>query len=111
MKRIESSSSVFREKQFSLSKSICETDSRIPAEFSDEKTVIIGKIDLIFTEDDGAVIVDYKTDNISDISVLADRYRTQMLLYIEALSKAMDIRVKECILYSIRLRDSISLEF
>lgn len=111
MKRIESSSSVFREKQFSLSKSICETDSRIPAEFSDEKTVIIGKIDLIFTEDDGAVIVDYKTDNIRDISVLADRYRTQMLLYIEALSKAMDIRVKECILYSIRLRDSISLEF
>lgn len=111
MRRVEKASAVFREKQFSLLKSICETDSSIPSEFSDEKTVIFGKIDLLFIEDDGAVIVDYKTDNINKISVLAERYRTQMILYIEAFSKAMGIKVKECILYSIKLRDSISLEF
>ncbi len=111
MKRIQAADCVYREKQFTLLKSICETDNSIPVEFFDEKTVIIGKIDLLFIEGGDAVIVDYKTDNISDISVLSERYRTQMLLYIEALSKAMEINVKECILYSIKLKDSISLNF
>lgn len=110
-KRISKAKSVLREKQFTLSKSICETDRNIPSEFSDEKTVIIGKIDLLFTEDDGAVIVDYKTDNVNDTGILAQRYRTQMLLYIEAIEKAMDVKVKECILYSIKLKSSISLSF
>ena len=77
----------------------------------DEKTVIIGKIDLLFLEDDGAVIVDYKTDNIKDISVLGERYLSQMKLYSEALKKSMGVNVKECILYSLRLRESLSLVF
>ncbi len=111
MKRIGNAKTVLREKQFTLSKSICEADCRVPSEFCGEKTVIIGKIDLLFTEDDGAVIVDYKTDNVSDTGILAERYRTQMLLYIEALEKAMDIKVKECVLYSIRLKSSVSLSF
>lgn len=111
MKRIEKSDAVYREKQFTLAKSICETDSRVPEEFSDERTVIIGKIDLMFKEPDGAVIVDYKTDNVSDMNVLSERYRTQMLLYIEALNKALGTDVKECILYSIKMKDSISLKF
>ncbi len=109
--RAEKSKGIFREKQFTMAKSVCELDSSIPSEFSEEKTVIIGKIDLLFVEDDGAVIVDYKTDNIKDISVLSGRYREQMKLYSEALKKSMDINVKECILYSLKLRDSISLEF
>ncbi len=111
MSRIGKSKLVLREKQFTLSKSICEADSSVPPEFYDEKTVIIGKIDLLFTEDDGAVIVDYKTDNITCVESLSERYRTQMLLYIEALEKAMGVKVKECILYSIKLKDSISLCF
>jgi len=109
MKRAEKALEIYREKQFTMAKSICETEKDIPQIFSDEKTVIIGKIDLVFTEDDGAVIVDYKTDNISDINTLVPRYRQQMELYAEALSKSMDIRVKECILYSLKLRKSISL--
>ncbi len=108
--RAEKSRGIFREKQFTMSKSVTELDGSIPSEFADEKTVIIGKIDLLFIEDDGAVIVDYKTDNIRNISELSERYREQMRLYSEALKKSMDIRVKECILYSLKLRDGISLE-
>lgn len=110
MKRVALADAVYREKQFTMAKSLCDIDKRIPPEFSDEKTVIIGKIDLVFTESDGAVIVDYKTDNIDDISVLVDRYRRQMELYSEALSKSMGLKVKECILYSLKLRKSISLQ-
>lgn len=111
MKRIDECKNVYREKQFTITKSICELDSSISAEFCDEKTVVIGKLDLLFTENDGAVIVDYKTDNVNDISILAERYRSQMLLYIEAVEKSMGLRVKECILYSLRLKESISLKF
>lgn len=111
LRRAESSKGIFREKQFTMAKSVCELDSSIPEKFSDEKTVIIGKIDLLFVEDDGAVIVDYKTDNIKDISVLRERYFSQMKLYSEALKKSMDVNVKECILYSLKLRESLSLKF
>ncbi|MBR3768038.1 MAG: helicase-exonuclease AddAB subunit AddA [Clostridia bacterium] len=111
MKRAEKSGSLYREKQFTMAKSICDIDKNISEKFRDEKTVVIGKIDLLFIENDGAVIVDYKTDNINDIGVLEDRYRSQMLLYIEAIEKSMEIKVKECILYSLKLKDSISLMF
>ncbi len=111
LRRAEKSRGIFREKQFTMAKSVCELDSSIPGKFSDEKTVIIGKIDLLFIEDDGAVIVDYKTDNVKDITVLRERYLSQMRLYSEALRKSMDVKVKECILYSLKLRESLSLKF
>ncbi|MBQ3538113.1 MAG: helicase-exonuclease AddAB subunit AddA [Clostridia bacterium] len=111
VRRYEKADMTFREKQFTMAKSVCEIDSSIPGEFSDEKTVVIGKIDLVFTEGDHAVIVDYKTDNIKDINVLAARYRQQMELYAEALSKSSGLKVSECILYSLKLKESISIFF
>lgn len=111
MKRAMKSKGIFREKQFTILKSVCDIDGNISEKFRDEKTVVIGKIDLLFLEDDGAVLVDYKTDNINDIKILADRYRSQMLLYIEAVEKSMGLKVKECILYSLKLKDSISVVF
>ncbi len=111
MKRAQAGKGIYREKQFTILKSVCDVNSGIPEKFRDEKTVVIGKIDLLFIEGDGAVLVDYKTDNINDISILADRYRSQMLLYIEAVEKSMGLKVKECILYSLKLKDSISLVF
>lgn len=109
-RRIENAQNVYREKQFTLSKSICELDVTLPQDYKDEKTVIIGKTDLIFIEYGQAVIVDYKTDNIKDINVLADRYKMQMRIYIEAVQKSMGVKVKECILYSLTLKEAISLK-
>lgn len=109
MKRIDMADNVYREKQFTILKSVCDIDGRVPEKFRDEKTVVIGKLDLVFTEGKNAVIVDYKTDNISDISVLESRYRQQMEVYAEAVRKSMGLDVKECILYSLKLKDSITL--
>ncbi len=108
--RARKADAMLREKQFTMAKSICELDGGISEKYADEKTVVIGKIDLLFIEDDGAVIVDYKTDNINDVTVLSQRYRAQMELYCEALEKSMGLKVKECILYSLKLKDSISLK-
>ena len=40
MKRIENAEAVYREKQFTMAKSVCELDSSISEEFKDEKTLI-----------------------------------------------------------------------
>lgn len=108
-RRIEKAEAVYREKQFTLSKSICEIESGIPGEFSDEKTVIVGKIDLIFIEDGQAVILDYKTDNVKSTDILAKRYSEQLDLYSEAVEKALNIKVKERILYSLTLREYVNV--
>ncbi|MBQ2758481.1 MAG: helicase-exonuclease AddAB subunit AddA [Clostridia bacterium] len=107
--RIEKAEAVYREKQFTLSKSICELDSTIPKEFADEKTVIVGKIDLIFIEDGQAVILDYKTDNVNNVDILAKRYAEQLDLYSEAVEKALNIKVKERILYSLTLKEYVNV--
>lgn len=109
MNRIENAQAVYREKQFTLAKSICEIENSIPEEFREEKTVIVGKIDLIFIEDGQAVILDYKTDNVNNVDILAKRYAEQLDLYSEAVEKALDIKVKERILYSLTLREYVNV--
>lgn len=109
MQRIENAEAVYREKQFTLAKSICEIENTVPSEFRNEKTVIVGKIDLIFIENGQAVILDYKTDNVNNVDMLAKRYSEQLDLYSEAVEKALDIKVKERILYSLKLREYINV--
>lgn len=68
-------------------------------------TVIVqGIIDAMWEEDDGTVILDYKTDRVTDVEELKERYAAQLEIY----GKAMDRRenrpkVKSLILYSIPL--------
>ena len=109
MRRCEQAKEVYREKEFTVAKSVCEMDPAVPEAFKDEKTVVIGKIDLVFVEPDGAVIVDYKTDNVKELSALRERYAGQLALYAEAFARITGIPVKECLLYSLRLRKSLTL--
>lgn len=109
MQRCEKAEAIYREKQFTMAKSVCDMDASVPDEFRDERTVIIGKIDMIFVENGKAVIVDYKTDNIKDISVLKERYSDQLKLYSEAVTLSMGLEVEECILYSLKLKDFIKV--
>ena len=109
MRRCENALAVYREKEFTIAKSVCEMDIAVPEAFRDEKTVVIGKIDMVFTEPDGAVIVDYKTDNVRDVSVLRERYADQLALYREAFNRITGVPVKECVLYSLKLRRYLTL--
>ncbi len=103
--RILHAEKVFKEKSFTIAKSIRDFDPSIPERFADEKTVVIGKIDLVFIENGEAVIVDYKTDKIRDISELPLRYREQLSVYCDAVEQAFGYKVKEKILYSLTLCD------
>ena len=56
------------------------------------------------------VVVDYKTDAVSDGSELLRRYRVQLEYYARALEQITGKRVKEKLIYSFALREVISVE-
>ena len=68
-----------------------------------------GAVDLAFVENGSLVIVDYKTDRVSDIEKLRALYQKQLELYREALSKMLELEVSELIVFSIHLNDYIIL--
>lgn len=106
---IENADVVYREKRFTLAESICDADSGIPEKFRDEKTVIIGKIDLCFVKDGKAAVVDYKTDTVTDENALVNRYREQLSLYARAAEHVLGCPVSRCVLYSLKGRKAIEV--
>ena len=83
---------------------------RLTEDFPEEETVLIqGIIDAFFAEEDGLVLLDYKTDSVASMRELWNRYETQMDYYQEAVEKLMGMPVKERILYSFHLEDYGSL--
>ncbi|MCD7806965.1 MAG: PD-(D/E)XK nuclease family protein, partial [Lachnospiraceae bacterium] len=79
------------------------------SEISEELVLIQGIIDAFFEEEDGAVLLDYKTDRVRNGQELADKYHTQMRYYTKAIEQALGKKVKEVILYSFCLGKEIFL--
>ena len=79
---------------------------RLKSEFPSEETVLIqGIIDVFFEEEDGLVLLDYKTDSVASMKELWNRYETQLDYYQEAIQKIYGKPVKERILYSFHLEE------
>ena len=77
---------------------------RLKSSFPEEETVLIqGIIDVFFEEEDGVVLLDYKTDSVGTLGELWNRYETQLDYYQEAVEKIFGKKVKERILYSFHL--------
>ncbi len=107
--RILNSDSVNREYNFAVNISACELDSELPKEFADELVMVQGAVDCFFEENGEIVIVDYKTDRVSDEGQLRERYTSQLLLYRSAIEQCTEKRVKQCVLYSIALGKTIDI--
>ena len=92
--------SLYREQPFVLG-----IDARrLKSDFPETETVLIqGIIDVFFEEEDGIVLLDYKTDAVSSMEELWNRYETQLDYYQEAVQKLLGKPVKERILYSFHL--------
>ena len=67
-------------------------------------------MDVFFVEEDGIVLLDYKTDRVGSGKELWDRYETQLDYYEEAVCKLMNMPVKERILYSFSLERCVCEE-
>ena len=73
-------------------------------------TLLQGVIDCAFLEDDGWIIVDYKTDHIVDEDAFRQRYALQIEWYARALERISGQRVKELWLYAIGKRKAYMME-
>ena len=76
----------------------------------DGETILVqGIIDAYFEEEDGLVVLDYKTDRVRAGEELREKYHAQLEYYAEALEKLLLKPVKEKIIYSFALRQEIIL--
>ena len=62
--------------------------------------ILQGAIDCLVIEEDGMIIIDYKTDRVKEITELASRYSKQLLLYKNAAEQLFGLPVKKCLIYS-----------
>ncbi len=77
---------------------------------ADQETVLIqGVADAVIVEEDGLIIVDYKTDRVDKPEQLDERYRAQLNLYGRALSKSFGRPVRQSIIYSFSLSKELEL--
>ena len=100
MWRAQEQGLLYREQPFVLGIDAKRLDPELP---EGEKVLIQGIIDVFFIEDGEIVLLDYKTDVIDSLEALWNRYNVQIQYYEEALTKLMQMPVKERILYSFYL--------
>lgn len=81
---------------------------QVKAEWDSDSLVLVqGIIDAYFEEDGEIVLVDYKTDQVKNGQELVDRYAEQLRYYQKALEQLTGKRVKEKILYAVRLGEEV----
>ena len=76
----------------------------------DEELILVqGIIDVYFEEDDGLVVLDYKTDRVREAKELVEKYHAQLDYYAQALEQLTEKKVKQKIIYSFTLQEEIIL--
>ena len=100
---------VYKEYRFNVNIPAKLVDPAIDEAFREEKVILQGAVDLAFVENGELVIVDYKTDRVKGSDLLKERYASQLLLYKDAMEECLGLPVKECLIYSIRLSEEISV--
>ncbi len=107
--RLLASSEVLKEYEFSVLKNAEVLYEEIPENAKGEKIVVQGKLDCAFKEPDGYVLIDYKTDNVTDGSHFVSVYKNQLEIYADALTQCTGIPVKETYIYSFKLKRFIKI--
>lgn len=86
-------------------------DQVVPeANMPGEMVMVQGIADCVFREGEALVLVDYKTDRVSSGEELAQRYRSQLQFYKQALEPILGLPVKEALLYSFSLERTVPVE-
>ncbi len=102
LKAYKENGEVYRELPFITEIPIKRVEKEITSKlFDNEKLRLQGIIDCFFEEEDGVVLLDYKTDyvEVGKESELLDRYKVQIELYTETLEKIIGKKIKEKYLY------------
>ena len=102
-KRIMNSKNVQREMRFMTELPATDVNPDLDGKFKQEKILVQGAVDICFEEDDGIVILDFKTDRNDDPKAFVDAYSEQLNIYAIACEKIFKKAVKEKIIYSFSL--------
>lgn len=100
---------ILREREFSVLLDKEHTKYVTDVEIEGESIVLEGECDCILVYDDGAVILDYKTDRIRDPGRLVEHYATQLRLYRYAMAQVLDMPIKGLYLYSFYIDELIAV--
>lgn len=103
-----------RETEFYIEVPVSEIYPELESEreiYENEKVQIQGVIDAYIEEDDGIILIDYKTDYVKDRdeNILKDKYNIQMVYYKRALEYIETKKVKKIVLYSFFLDKEVEL--
>jgi ATP-dependent helicase/nuclease subunit A len=108
MKRAKLNNEMYEEQPFVMTIASNEIYS-MEKGLDKERVLIQGIIDLWFEEEGEIVLVDYKTDKVTDAKELVSRYGTQLELYGRALEQLTLKKVKERLIYSFWLQEEITV--
>ena len=106
--RMLASSDLRREQKFLTSVKDLDLAEELK-EYTTENGFIQGIADCIFREDDGWVLVDYKTDNFKATDEMK-KYKTQLMLYKAAFELILGEKVKSSFIYSFRLGEGLEFD-
>jgi len=109
-RRALASGKISRERKFLVRISDLELKGEEFRKFDSTGSMVQGIVDMYFEEDDGLVLVDYKTDSVTDILKLAEKYRTQLEIYRAALETMENKKVKQTFIYSLKLSQAAVIE-
>ena len=95
--KIRESQRVLREFKFSL---LDDAGKYYPGVTS-EQIILQGVVDCALIEDDGIIVLDFKTDYVTEetLALVAEKYRSQVSVYADALTRIYQKPVKSAQLY------------
>lgn len=107
--RILHAERVERERRFTANIPASLAQPELPG--AENETVILqGAVDCTFVENGRLHIVDFKTDRVSDVQELVERYASQLRLYAAAMREITGMEIGELLLYSFYRSESIAVE-
>jgi ATP-dependent helicase/nuclease subunit A len=106
-RKLTTEKNVLREFKFS----ILDEGESYASELSGEKVLLQGVVDCAIMEEDGIIVLDFKTDRVTDenLDLRVSHYRPQVEAYAQALSRIYELPVKEKYLYFFQLNRFVKL--
>ena len=108
-KRLKASKNVLREQRFIIRFDDIAVDETLREIYRGTDGMLQGVADCLFEEEDGYVLVDYKTDRVNSTAALIEHYSAQLALYKAAFDALLDKPVKSSYIYSFRLGEGIEV--
>jgi len=107
-RKLRSGTEHLREFKFS----ILDHGAKYGEGLEEEQVLLQGVVDCAIMEDDGITVVDFKTDAVTEelLPGVVERYKDQVHIYVQALGRIYQKRVKAAYLYFFRLRRFVEVK-